>query len=587
VITPSKQEWSRALSLHGSLGRALAVALLCLLPLGCGKPDPGLVTAFPEPPPAPTVDASRPNILLILVDDLGFTDLGFTGSEIRTPNIDALAAQGTFLSGLHATPTCSPTRAALMSGVEPHLAGLGTMAHGVQPNQKGLPGYEGYLNDRVVSIPTLLRDAGYNTAMAGKWHLGAGPGQMPGARGFQRSFSMMPGGASHFADAAGLTVFERKVTYFEDDQPVSLPADFFSTTFYTDKMIAYLQQMQGSDRPFFGYVAYTAPHWPLQAPDDYRDRYRGQYDEGYEALRQQRIAAARARGLFPQDAPVADLPAFIPSWDTLEADDRQRSARSMEIYAAMVEQLDAQIGRLLDALRATGQYDNTLIVFTSDNGPEGNDIGQLVLNRFWLPLAFDNSLENMGRENSYVWYDAGWASASAGPFHLYKSFTADGGIRVPTVLKLPASVSGSMQADQRFTMMDLAATLLDVAGVEHPGQQYRGKQVLPLSGRSQWPLWNGSASPGETAALVMELFGRRMVKLGDFKAVYVPPPFGAGRWQLYDAVQDPGEVHDIAAQHPQVMQQVQQQWQQYVADNGVILPEGDGAYVVPPATATR
>ncbi len=567
-------------------GRRLTLAGWVLLLLAaCGSRDTS-ITPFPEPPPADT-QAQGPNILLILVDDLGFTDLGLTGGEISTPNIDRLALGGMLLTGLHAAPSCSPTRAALLTGVSPHLAGLGTMSHGVQANQRGRPGYEGYLNDRVVTLPTLLRDAGYRTYMAGKWHLGGGAGQTPDARGFERSWSLLGGGASHFQDAAGLIVFERKATYLADGERVDPPPGFFSSTFYTDRLIHYLEEDRGSTRPWFAYAAYTAPHWPLHAPDDMLQRYRGRYDKGYEWLRDQRIAGARQRGLFPADAAVTPLPAFVPRWESLTPEQQQRSARSMEIYAALVEHLDAEVGRLLDYLATSGQLDNTLVVFTSDNGPEGNDIGALPFNRWWLPLAFDNSLDNMGRRGSYVWYGEGWGAASAGPLSLFKAFPTGGGTRVPALVRLPGEAQEQIRLHGRMSMMDLFATLLEAADVTHPGERYRGKSVLAQQGVSRWQDWRRQRDWQARLPLVIELYGRRTVLFERYKGVLFPPPLGDGRWQLYDLSRDPGESSDLAGSLPEVVAQIEAHWQAYADVNGVVLPEGDAAYVTPSLESER
>ena len=349
-------------------------------------------------------DTAQPNILLIVLDDLGYSDLGFNGSEIRTPHIDGLAASGVFLSNFYASATCSPTRAALMTGVDPHTAGLGTMAAARADERLGSPGFEGYLNDRVMPIAQLLRDAGYHTSIAGKWHLGAADGQRPESKGFDRSFALMGGGASHFADASGLVVFERGADYFEDGVAVDeLPADFYSSTFYTNRALDYIGAAQRARKPFFSYVAYTAPHWPLQVPDADLDLYAGVYDEGYEVLLHHRVAAMRRRGLVPLDSGVAPAPAHLQPWAGMNAQERAEHSREMEIYAAMIERVDREIGRLLAALERDGELRNTLVILLSDNGPEGNDIGQLPMNRLWIPLAFDNDLDNIGRVKSYTW----------------------------------------------------------------------------------------------------------------------------------------------------------------------------------------
>ena len=351
--------------------------------------------------PERTERDERPNFLVILADDLGYSDLGVLGSEIRTPNIDALAAEGVLLTNYHVSPSCSPTRAMLLTGTDTHPAGLGTMAGDADEIQAGHPGYEGYLSDRVVTVASLLRDAGYHTYMAGKWHLGVAPHLSPERRGFERAFAIIAGGASHFGDAA--PILEGYPTaYRENGTDVSIPEDFYSSDFYTDKLIEYLEEGSQDDQPFFAYAAYTAPHWPLQAPDDYIDRYRGIYDDGYDTLRATRVQNLVDGHVVPA-VPVPDRVDWVPAWDSLDEEQKRIEARRMEIYAAMVESLDDDIGRLLDYLKRTGQYENTVIFFSSDNGAEGSQIGTMYDNEDWIPTRFDNRYENMGRIGSYVW----------------------------------------------------------------------------------------------------------------------------------------------------------------------------------------
>ena len=356
--------------------------------------------------------AQQPNILLIVADDIGFSDLGAFGGEIRTPNLDDLARTGLQLTNFHAAATCGPTRAMLMTGLNPHEVGLGSFGSRLQntPEVHGLPGYRGSLDEDAPMVSELIDASGYDTYMVGKWHIGRGPND-PGARGFDRSFSLMDGGASHYADATG--VYLGSATYTEDGKEVEqLPEEFFSTTFYTDRLIEYIDADRGSGRPFFAYLGYTAPHWPLQAPDEWLERARGRYDAGWDAIREQRIARMRELGLLDAEHTRYDSPS-IPAWDELSDLAKRVEARRMEVYAAMVENLDHHIGRLLEYLETIGERENTVILFLSDNGPEGEELveGDRL---YWIPSTFDNRYENMGRPGSHILLGRGWAQASAG-----------------------------------------------------------------------------------------------------------------------------------------------------------------------------
>jgi arylsulfatase A-like enzyme len=324
----------------------------------------------------PAVAQDRPNILVIVTDDLGWSDLGAFGGEVDTPNLDRLALSGVRFTGFHTAPTCSPTRSMLLSGVDNHEAGLGTMAEMQLPTQKAKPGYEGYLNDRVASIPELLGAGGYYTVMAGKWHLGLTDERSPAARGFDRSFALLQGLGNHFgADQDGAwRAGDLAADYREDGKLTRLPDGAYSSDYFADKLIAYLgapRPAGKANQPFFAYLAFSAPHWPLQAPRDLIAKYKGRYDAGPEALREQRLARQKALGLVPRDAKPFALTGVTP-WASLTAEERAIQARKMEVYAAMVDRVDQDVGRVLDSLEKSGQLDNTLILFTSDNGPEGS-----------------------------------------------------------------------------------------------------------------------------------------------------------------------------------------------------------------------
>ena len=546
----------------------VAYIFATLLLTGCGDVD---------------VTSPRPNILLIVADDLGYTDMGAYGSEIRTPNLDNLAAEGLLLTDFYAAPTCSPTRAMLLSGTDHHLAGLGTMHGEWDTNQVGQRGYEAHLNQDVVSVSSILRDSGYHTYMAGKWHLGGAPDLQPPSRGFEQSFYLVQGGASHFSDQQGLTE-TMVVDYLENGEVTALPSDFYSTNYYTDKMIGYIDQNRADGNPFFGYLAYTSPHWPLQVPTEDMDLYKGIYDGGYEKLRETRISRLRALGIIDEATVAAMAPPYITSWQELSADEQKVEARKMELYAAMVENLDRNIGRVINHLKETGEYENTFIMFMSDNGAEGNDIGTLGDNEEWIPRSFDNSLENMGKVNSYIHYGAQWAQASGGPFRDYKSFVSEGGIKVPAIIHYAdLDYDGDMD-EEMMSVKDIAPTLLELANTQHPGSIYKGREVFPISGKSLLPhLRNQQLAVYDADDINgWELFGRQAIRQGSWKMVTQAPPFGNGKWQLFNLDDDPAETSDLAAENPGRVAALAVLWQDYKTRNNIILPiNGENPYALP------
>jgi arylsulfatase len=543
---------------------------------------PLVLAAAPRAAAAPPAPAdTRPNILLIVADDLGYSDLGVLGGEIRTPNLDALAHSGLLLRRFLVSPACSPTRAMLLTGVDTHPAGLGTMEGQADASQKGRPGYAGQLSSRVVSVAELLRGSGYRTYLAGKWHLGRAESLGPQRLGFERSFALLQGGASHFADAAPITE-KGAAEYREDGRAVELPPAFYSTAHFTDTLIRCIGEGLGDGRPFFAYAAYTSPHWPLQVPDAELDRYRGAYDDGYDALRARRFEAARKLGLVPEGAPVPARTPFARAWSELPREERRRQARTMEVYAAMVENLDHHVGRLLRFLEQKGELDRTLVVFFSDNGPEGNPIGRMSTNADWLPKRFDSRLANLGRAGSYAWLGPGWAQATT-PFRLWKSFPTEGGVRVPAIVRLGASRRGG--SDEPATVKDVVPTLLELASVRHPAPTAAGRAVAPLEGRSLVPFLRGDADSVHPGGLTMgfELFGRRALVKGRHKIVWLYEPYGPGRWELFDVVADPTESRDLAAAQPAKLAELLQAWDEYARANEVVLPARDAGYALEPA----
>lgn len=523
----------------------------------------------------------RPNIVLILADDLGFSDIGVFGSEVRTPNIDSLAQQGIQLTSYQAAPTCGPSRAMLLSGIDHHRIGAAINEGALlrMPHLRERPGYEGFLNDKFVSFPTLLKDSGYHTFMTGKWDPGSGPGKLPVDHGFERSWVLAAGGASHFHDATGPFRPVASPDYYENDKVVEqLPGDFFSSEFYTDKMLQFIRNID-DDRPFVAYVAYTAPHWPLQVPDEWLAKYKGRYDDGWQALREERFARQQDLGVLPAYARLPDQNRAVANWEDLSATEQEVHAKRMEIYAAMIENMDLHIGRLLDSLPDDDDARETVVIFLSDNGAEGNAIQRIIGNDEWIPERFDNSLDNMGRINSYVWLGVGWAQAAVTPFRKYKSYTMAGGIRTPAIVSSNRDRFKPGRTNETITVRDITPTLLELAGVDVPEGTYNGRPILPISGKSALRFLQGESHTvhGEEP-LGWELYGSRALVKGEWKAARTYPPEGSGEWELFNLKTDPTETTNLADDFAEVLQELIADWDDYAAANGVAVFEEDLGY---------
>jgi arylsulfatase A-like enzyme len=532
-------------------------AVVALAVAGCAQPDQ---------------NSGRPNILLIVADDLGYSDIGAFGGEVSTPALDALAAEGLRFSNFHVLPTCSPTRSVLLSGVDNHVAGLGTMGEALTPEMEGQPGYEGYLNFQVAALPEILREGGYRTYMSGKWHLGHEPEHIPSARGFEESFALIPGGGSHWSDRRQLSPIQPVIYRRNGELVEELPDDFYSTEYYTDTLLDWLQRDRSDTRPFFAYLAYTAPHDPLHAPQEYIDKYKGAYDQGWDVLRQERLAALKEFGAVPEDAVPFPRLASVPAWEELSPEARQVAARDMEVYAAMVDYMDEQIQRVLDQLRSTGEYDNTLIIFMSDNGANGAMPTAYPGQTQEFLASFDNSLENRGLPDSYIETGPGWAQASMAPSRMFKGFVSEGGVRAPLVVKFPGTTLGPAAMNHSFFhVRDILPTLLEAAALEAPSQM-GGREVVAPQGSSVLGMFAGEVQTPYAAAAEVgyEMFGLRSYFVGSWKILWMPPPFGPGEWQLYDLSQDPGETNDLAEDFPGRVADMIARWEQYKVDNGVL-----------------
>ena len=523
----------------------------------------------------------RPNIVLIVADDVGYSDIGAYGGEIRTPNLDALANAGVRLTNYHAAPTCGPSRSMLLTGVDHHLAGSGINRAGLfrLPELRGRPGYEGYLNDSVVTFASLLSDSGYHTYATGKWDPGTQPGQLPVDHGFERSFVLAAGGASHFDDMAGTTRPVAMVPYYEDENKVeNLPENFYSSEFYTDRIIDYIDS-NDDEQPFMAYLSFTAAHWPLQVPDDWMDRYADDYEEGWHTVRESRFNRQKDMGIIPAHAQLSVGHRAVEDWDGLLPAQRKVELKRMRTYAAMIENMDHHIGRLLESLQERDSNRETIIIFLSDNGAEGNAIDQIMDNDYWIPSTFDNRFDNLGRQGSYMWLGLGWAQASVSPFRLYKSYTTAGGLRTPAIVHSSRGRTGTGLKDAIVTVRDIAPTILELAGIERPDGSYNGATVHRMSGTSILDYLGGrSETVHDNEALGWELYGSRALIKGEWKAVRIFPPDGSGHWELFNIKTDPTETADLAADFPDVIAELTADWDAYASANGVAVFARDLGY---------
>jgi arylsulfatase len=523
---------------------------------------------------------------------MGFGDLGAYGSEIETPNLDRLASQGIRFTNFHVGAACAPTRTMLMTGVDNHMAGMGNMLEIQADNQFGKPGYEGHLNDKVVSVATRLKDAGYHTYMAGKWHLGKSATTIPHAKGFERSFALMESGADNFVEMPYSAMYE-KVHYFEDDKAVTLPTEnYFSTDHYTKKIIDYIGSNRGDGRPFFAYVAYQAVHYPHQAPKKDIDKYKGVYDAGWHAIRSSRLEKQKKLGIVPKDAVLNnDHEATsadywkIPAWDSLSDEQKRFSARSMEVYAGMADNMDQNIGKLFAYLKEIGEYENTLIVFLSDNGADPSVQPFFPGFRPWYEKHYkytyiedykgDFSIK--GQKGSFSDYGSGWAAAANTPNSYYKTFSTEGGLRVPFIASFPGMIPKGAKTATFAFIKDLAPTILEVAGVAYKGDTYNGKAINPISGTSMLATLKGESDKvhPESETIGYELAGSSAIFKGKYKMVMNLPPKGTGKWELYDIEADPGEVTNLVKKMPKLVAELKAAYTLYEKENGVVpVPEG-------------
>jgi arylsulfatase len=523
----------------------------------------------------------RPNIVLIVTDDMGFADIGAFGGEIATPNIDALATAGVRFTNFYTHASCSPTRSLLLSGVDTHLNGLGNMSEWIAPNQKGVPGYEGVLNHDVVTLPELLKQSGYHTYMVGKWHMGKDPDKIPAARGFERDFSLLDGGGNYWG-MMNVTAASPRLVFTEDGRYLtSLPDDYYATRTYTDKMIDYIDSNHGDGKPFFAYVAHQAPHDPYHLPRKARNGHVRQYDKGWDAVRRERLDRQIELGIMPADTQLSERMWFVPDPTMLAPTPRAILGKKMELYADLVVNLDMHIGRLIDHLKEIGEYDNTIFIVFGDNGAEGTDLFNMIAGTpgtrdfLWAAINWSQTdPQAWGDPGSFVGYGPMWAQVSMTPFSQYKGWMAEGGIRNALIVSGPVVKRDAGSINHGFMhVADIMPTLLDVAGTEYPDSS-DGRPLPDMIGKSWSGVLSGDAeSPrNDDDYMGWELFGNRAIRQGDWKLRWQFKPFGTGEWELFNLADDPAERFDLATKSPDKLEDMLRLWQDYVAANNVILP---------------
>lgn len=508
----------------------------------------------------------RPNILVVLFDDVGFMDFGAYGSDSRTPTIDGLARRGTMLSRYYTSPFCGPSRAMLMTGMDNHQTGMGTLVETLSPEMEGKPGYAMVWQRDQATIASLLSASGYQTFVSGKWGIGETGANLPNSFGFDRSYVMDATGGSNYDTKPYLPGYHA-VDWFEDGKPITLPKNFYSSRNLVDKLMSYIDQGD-AEKPFFAFLSLQAVHIPVQAPASFINAYQGVFDRGWDAMRAERHQRAIKLGLVPGTTKLAPPIATHRAWDSLSAEDRALAAREMQVNAGMMTAADFHIGRLLEHLAKAGKLENTIVVITSDNGAESarTDMpgaANVLLDGIKLIEGFDTSPDNLGQPGSLTAIGPEWAAVSSAPFNLYKFYASEGGLRVPLVVAGPGIAPQGL-AHAPLHVTDLAPTLLDAAGVAYDPKQFYGRSALAmLSGASD-------ATYGPDESFAFEVSGNAAVYRGNWKITRNFPPGGDAQWRLHDLSVDPGETTDLSAANPELLESMKADYEAYVQRVGVV-----------------
>ncbi len=496
-----------------------------------------------------TVPDDRPNIVLILADDLGFSDIGPYGGEIRTPNLDELADGGIRFMQFYNAGRCCPTRASLLTGRYAHEVGMGGMVSAVDADPEPGP-YQGYVDTTVATLADVLRAAGYETYMSGKWHIGEKPDYWPRKQGFDRYFGLISGASSYWEI---ITDQPRVRQMALDDEPIDPPAEgFYMTDAITDYAVSFLEQheREKANEPFFLYTAYTAPHWPLHAYEEDIERYLGRYDGGWDSLRAARYDRMRDMGLIDERYVLTDRTPGIEAWS--DVNNKEDWSRRMAVYAAMVDRMDQGIGRIIDHLEMSGRLDNTLVMFLADNGACAEGIEGRNLNDPEVPV---------GARGSYVAYKEPWANASNTPLRLYKQWQHEGGVLTPFIVHWPDGIEELGVINRTVGhIVDIMPTAIALSGGRHPDAAQD-----PLVGRNVMDLISEERVSHERE-LFFEHIGNRALRQGDWKIAW---DRRREAWELYDMAADPVETTDLSRQNPARLDSMRTRWEGWASRLGV------------------
>ena len=524
---------------------------------------------------------TRPNIVLILADDLGFTDISPFGSEINTPNIAELAASGVSFTNYHTAGSCAPARAMLLTGVDSHRNGVPNIPEALPPEQQQYENYQGVLNEKVVTLSTILQDAGYHTYMTGKWHLGHTPEQLPSSRGFDRTIAMADTGADNWDQRPYLPIYAQ-ANWYADGERHTLPDDFYSSKYFIDKTIEFIAENEADGAPFFAYVPFQAVHMPVQAPKEFSDKYAGMYDEGWVVMREKRRLAAEAAGVVPRTTEAVVTPGTL-EWDSLTEEQKIHHARRMEVYAGMVDAMDMHIGRLMDYLKEIGEFENTIFVFTSDNGAEGSNLigvnGQAALGmgNWFDRVGYNSDIETLGEANSFNAIGPNNATIAASPLAYYKFYASEGGLRVPLVMSGPGISKQNEKTDEFVFVTDLTPTILSLVDLEKHDGNWKGDSIEEIIGTDFSQFLQGSESDihSDSQAIGYELGGNRALFKGDYKLVFNRSAINDQKWHLFNIKIDPGEARDLAQIEPERYAEMLADYAEYESNNNVLpMPEG-------------
>jgi arylsulfatase/uncharacterized sulfatase len=513
-----------------------------------------------------STQSTPPNIVLILADDLAFTDLGAFGSEIKTPNIDQLAQAGIRFSNYHTAASCAPSRAMFLTGVGNHRNGVANIPEALLPEQKKHANYQGVLGHNVVTVATLLQQQGYHTYMSGKWHLGKTPDLLPYRRGFERTLAMMDTGADNWEQKPYLPIYE-KAHWTADGKETTLQEDFYSSELIVDSIIGFIDQNKNTGQPFFAYLPFLAVHIPVQAPKEFTDKYLDTYIKGWHHLRESRYNSAKAIGLIPSSAALGPGH-FSEDWDSLSEQDKRFSAKRMAVYAGMITAMDHHIGRLIDHLKASGSFANTIFIITSDNGPEAAEMGSIMIAR----QGYHTDYDSLGEKGSFNFIGQNFASAAASPLSLFKFYAGEGGLRVPLIIS-GKDIPQQAAFNSAFSYVtDITPTILQLTGTAPAGARYAGRPVEPITGKSLLPIINQYSEQVYQANEYVgyEVAGNKALFNGDLKIVFNRGPLGDSQWYLFNIKTDPGETEDLASSHPTQFQSMLNMYHEYALNNKVL-----------------